>query len=699
MRLTRLAARDFMAFDDLDLDLTSVASVVVTGENGAGKSSLLDLVTWTLFDRSRVSGEGGGSIDDHIRAGADEVMTRVEFDAGGHSYAVTREKPRGKTGTLNLTVDGEDRSTGHKQDETFARIAGLIGLNFPALVASTFMVQRSEGSFISAKPAAAKDLFVTVAQLERFKPLHAEASRLRKAAEVERDAALSRVAEAERGLDGEAEARDALRAAQDALATAMEAQSLASDRIAAAKATAAAYAGAVKRHSDIEAREAVTAPRLQAIAEAILRAQQSRERAQRYLDTPPPVGGDWVAARATALAEVEALTERASAHRVAVSDQRVNDARVSEFQRDIERALEHEATKASVPCGGVGEFAACRFLTGSAYISIEDGRAQVDALNAVGYEFFPTAEAELEQARDRVAMVERAATSAEYAAREHERLTDAAVESLVETAADLARLADEQMAVQAEMERLAAERADIESEFAAITAAEEDLRQASRAYGNARDLASAAEDATASALRRVAVIDHSKEVVAEWRAKAAATEEHVKTNRVLEAAFHRDGIPTHIIERLIPRVEEEANEVLATLPGGFAVNLRTQRVTGKGTLADTLDIVVLKGGAETPLYMLSYGQRFRVDLALRLAIGRVLAHRAGSTIDTLWLDEPLADLDERGREAVIETLATIGTQFGLVVVVSHHAEFSDRFPARIELEQEDGMTSTARLSA
>jgi exonuclease SbcC len=167
---------------------------------------------------------------------------------------------------------------------------------------------------------------------------------------------------------------------------------------------------------------------------------------------------------------------------------------------------------------------------------------------------------------------------------------------------------------------------------------------------------------------------------------------------LLAEAFHRDGIPSAILARGIPLIEEEANEVLASLPGSLSLALRTQREKKTGGMADTLDVVVTANGWEREYGMLSVGQRFRVDLALRLGLSRVLTRRTGGRVDTLWLDEPLAALDANGREAVMETLAALADDFGLLVVVSHHPDFNDRFPGRIEVTMEDGV-STAVLVA
>ena len=105
---------------------------------------------------------------------------------------------------------------------------------------------------------------------------------------------------------------------------------------------------------------------------------------------------------------------------------------------------------------------------------------------------------------------------------------------------------------------------------------------------------------------------------------------------------------------------------------------------------DTLDVVVEIGSRERDYGLLSGGERFRVDLALRLGIAGLLAERTGRRVRTLWLDEPLAPGDTEEREAVTESIAALSDQYPLVVIVSHDAEFADALPWVLRVTKENG---------
>jgi DNA repair exonuclease SbcCD ATPase subunit len=274
----------------------------------------------------------------------------------------------------------------------------------------------------------------------------------------------------------------------------------------------------------------------------------------------------------------------------------------------------------------------------------------------------------------------------------------AAIASRDEHTATLSGLQDTIVAQRAELDQLVAEQATIDDEMANVAAVQAEMQQVEYALAEVKGRLRTMDPLIAGFTAMQGVIDKARGDLGGWQEREDRARAQAETYTILAKAFHITGIPTLLVENGIAIIEERANEVLARLPQDFRIELRTQREKKGGGLMDSLDVVVVTEGWETDYNMLSVGQRFRVDLALRLGLSSVLTHRHGARIDTLWLDEPLADLDDEGREAAVEALTVLAADFDLIVVVSHHADFNDRFPARIQVEQ-DGGISEARLIA
>ena len=89
--------------DPAELDFTSFDLACISGANGAGKSSLLDAITWSLFGQARRRDEA--MINNHCQA-AEVIFT---FAYEGVVYRVQRANRRGKTSDLQVYILQEPR--------------------------------------------------------------------------------------------------------------------------------------------------------------------------------------------------------------------------------------------------------------------------------------------------------------------------------------------------------------------------------------------------------------------------------------------------------------------------------------------------------------------------------------------------------------------------------------------------------------
>ena len=144
-----------------------------------------------------------------------------------------------------------------------------------------------------------------------------------------------------------------------------------------------------------------------------------------------------------------------------------------------------------------------------------------------------------------------------------------------------------------------------------------------------------------------------------------------------------------LIERAIPQLEEEANAILSRIAPGMSVQLATQRANKDSSIKETLDIIIADEMGTRPYENFSGGERFRIDFALRIALSKLLTHRAGARLETLIIDEGFGSQDQDGLARLLECLQAITSDFRLILVVSHLAEMTDIFPVRIEVTKGD----------
>lgn len=702
MRLTRVRATDFEAYADLDLEFTA-SPVVIVGPNNHGKSAILDVITWALYGRVRRMLEGVG-VDDLIRRGSTGMRAEVEFDCVAGHVRVVREKPRGSTGTLSLEVDGEQR-TAHTIADTMRLIASLVGMRLEALLAGPFMAQEEAGNFMKAGASQRKDLVLELLGLTAYEPLHEAAKTKRQEVTADLSATEAQLARLEPVIARKAEVGELLESARSRLASGMEAQALASDRLQGARVKMAEAQVRIDRHAALETREHEAAQRLARSRSGLLAATARREGASAVLDAPEPTYEGHLTIDPAELAEAKREEAELGEGRTKLAEDR---ARRVGLERDLNRLTgekaEHEERIKTVPCGGEGIYAACPLLLrGFDPGTIEEARVQLALVDErmTSLTAYVESRAGVSSKREVLeAHVREAAVATERNAgkrRMWQSQRDAAATAMEQAREEESRLHDTITATIHEQEQLAAERAEIESSFEAIKAAEAEIASATEAHRAAAAVvhdAEPIEKALAAEWERIKVAEADQATLGMQAGRYRAQEGSLA---LLVKAWHRDGIPSSLLEAELPLIENAANDVLARLPEDLAISIRTQRERKTGGMADALDVVVIVRGEESPYYLLSVGARFRIDLAIRIGIARLLGNRTGATIDTLWLDEPLAALDAQGRERAVDLLASLADDFGLIVVVSHHPDMNDRFPARVDVSQEDGISTAVQL--
>lgn len=174
--------------------------------------------------------------------------------------------------------------------------------------------------------------------------------------------------------------------------------------------------------------------------------------------------------------------------------------------------------------------------------------------------------------------------------------------------------------------------------------------------------------------------------------------EHIKALKELkETAFDyqaialatsKDGIQALLIEDAIPEIEQEANQLLAKLTDNQAqLFIESLRDLKKGGTKETLDIKISDAAGVRPYELFSGGEAFRIDFALRIAISKLLARRANTSLQTLIIDEGFGSQDEDGLIHIMDALHKIQDDFAKIIIVSHLPAMKDQFPIHFMVEK------------
>ena len=165
-----------------------------------------------------------------------------------------------------------------------------------------------------------------------------------------------------------------------------------------------------------------------------------------------------------------------------------------------------------------------------------------------------------------------------------------------------------------------------------------------------------------------------------------STDEKLKIYQELTQAFGKKGVQALLIEMVLPEIEVEADRLLAKMTDNrMHIKIETQKETKKGDVAETLVINVSDELGTRNYELFSGGEAFRINFAIRIALSRLLARRAGAPLPTLIIDEGFGTQDNSGIEKLKEAINSIQDDFEKIIVITHIDELKDAFPSRIDV--------------
>ena len=235
-----------------------------------------------------------------------------------------------------------------------------------------------------------------------------------------------------------------------------------------------------------------------------------------------------------------------------------------------------------------------------------------------------------------------------------------------------------------------ADMARIQADITSLEAAAQQERELRGQLDQMRLEAGSLREARAIARQKLNAIAALRDSQTTLQARLDAARHEKRLLEDLRLAFSRDGLPALLIETALPALETEANALLSRLTGGgMRVAFRSQRETVAGKAVETLDIEIADGLGSRDYALYSGGEAFRINFAIRIALSRLLARRAGATLNTLFIDEGFGSQDAAGRQKLIEAIRVIRGDFDQILVITHIDELRDAFPTQVMVEKTD----------
>ena len=212
----RLTISGFLSYQEpAELDFTGIHVACISGRNGAGKSAMLDAITWSLFGEARKSDDS--IINDMVPDKT--AKTEFEFIYEGTNYLVRRQKTKGKSTVAEFFIRGADGQswkalTGKKVTETNKLICDTLRMDYKTFINASFFLQGKADQFTGQNATERKKILSTILNLEVWELYKAKAAEKRRNTEIRAQYIKGLIDEAETELKQEQQLLAALEEAR-----------------------------------------------------------------------------------------------------------------------------------------------------------------------------------------------------------------------------------------------------------------------------------------------------------------------------------------------------------------------------------------------------------------------------------------------------------------------------------------------------
>ena len=168
-----------MSYKNEVIDFSKFNSpTLICGDNGHGKSSIIDAITTVLYYRARGTDSRGAGIDDLINKSAKEFIIDYSFNMNNHIYRILRSKIKNGVHKLQFWINDLDQSSSIK--ETQQKILEILKVDYDTFLDTVCITQNNASLFMEKSPSQRKEIFSQILNLNNYDNLEKFTKDLRK---------------------------------------------------------------------------------------------------------------------------------------------------------------------------------------------------------------------------------------------------------------------------------------------------------------------------------------------------------------------------------------------------------------------------------------------------------------------------------------------------------------------------------------
>jgi exonuclease SbcC len=678
MKIEQIRMNNFLSYRGVtEIDLRDVSICAIIGQNGAGKSSILEAITYALFGRTRANSE------DELSFGYNSEFKRwlvplfgvgLHVQIGEWTYQIERLRHQKKGGELVVmqrktengnTIEGT-HVQGLREGQEF--LNKILGMDYESFVSSVIMKQDGYEAFMKMAPGEAKEVLMKIIGIGQFE------DKRDAAAEKAREIGV-RISGLETVIDMNmrklADTRDPDQQLQALKDTAQRLKKQAFDKetdMKAAELNLKEVRDNLKKFQETLDEIMSLKKELALIGPTITRKENEIDRLigisnitlEEILQTSTD---DWELVQKGIAEKIEDLEEKISELR----DQTVQcDTLLSTYRSSIVdlKSNPQKCLLGKEECDGILK---------------QQCAEKIEAITKTGLKVKEDREKAAAEQESLMILLKEQKQILEATKAARQVATDMPMLKTGKESMDRAEAKKNQLETYLQENRDSTEDDARALEFE-VKGYEKGIRDLQAQAMEIQKQIGSVEQAKADIKKLAQETEKMKKMLPDQK-------EQLFIYETLKKALSKDGIPALMIETVVPQLETHANELLDKLSNGqISVEFRLQKKLKSGGFSDSFEIYVTDEQGTRSVSMYSGGEKYRIILAIHSAFSRYLIHRSGTPLKFLCIDEPTG-LDDQGIERFVETLGGLRDGYEQIFVITHLKSLVEYFPQTLMVEK------------
>ena len=711
----KLSFSNFMSYKEpQDLDFRKISAACISGANGVGKSSILEAITWVLWGKTRSISD-----DNLIYQGAQNMWVELEFEVEGIVYKVARKrslKGRGAS-ELNFFKVGKNDLKNLTEDSiknTQSKITKTLKMPYEIFVNSAYLRQGQADEFTKKTPTMRKEILSEILGLNYYQGLSEAAKDKVRASEAEIEVLQMQVEE----LAIEVESKDEIKKEQDILTKKFTSKKKelekkvkilkVKDKIRKEYDKHTYYLSSIKekykdkgdQHNQILAENQEILRELAELKAIKEKGKKINEDFKEYQSINREINllhEDFVKTSSLKEKRTEVVWQiQAEKHKAEIMEKEVSAKNESKIETINQRITLLKDAKTCPTCEQ-------KISSGLSKRVIAELQKEIENIKKGERKIKVPSLAKLNQ---RVKSIDEQIKKINYSKEKHQGLEKnlenfEGIEEQKEMLASAeTRFTEKEKSyklnqnkiilLKKQLEELesqgkknAAKIKKIEPQISDLNLLEEEVET------KREELFSFQENLSQAKSRYQQVILAEKDLKTK-KSRLKKAHSNILIHRDLSLIFGKKGIQAMIISSAIPEIQDTANQILSKMTDGkmkVLFETKRQKKTDK-EIIETLDIKIIDILGARSYEMFSGGEAFRIDFAIRIALSKLLAKRAGAKLRFLAIDEGFGSQDSEGRMHLVEAIKSVSADFEKILVITHIQELKDMFSERIDVEKD-----------